>query len=149
MKVKNTSPKIFNANVALTGNDNDVKINGDYNSGNSSFDLAMAIDKLQMKAVQAFSMKAIENAEGYLNGNLKITGTTKAPNIRGQVKFNGVGLGITQLGSNFKDLNEFLIQKIKNEVGVKREQESKELNISQEENEGQKSEQTHSFRRKR
>jgi len=51
--------------------------------------------------------------------------------------------------SNFKDLNEFLIQKIKNEVGVKREQESKELNNSQEENEEQKSEQTHSFRRKR
>lgn len=106
LKVKNTSPKIFNADIALTGNDNDVKINGDYNSGNSSFDLAMAINKLQMKAVQAFSMKAIENAEGYLNGNLKITGTTKAPNIRGQVKFNDVGLGITQLGSNFKGLND-------------------------------------------
>lgn len=66
----------------------------------------MDMNKLQMKAVEAFSMKNIENAEGYLSGNLKITGTTSSPNIIGQVKFNNVGLGITQLGSNFKNIND-------------------------------------------
>lgn len=105
-KIQNTRPKIFDANIVLTGNDNDVKILGDYNAGNSSFNLNMDMNKLQMKAVEAFSMKNIENAEGYLSGNLKITGTTSSPNIIGQVKFNNVGLGITQLGSNFKNIND-------------------------------------------
>ena len=67
----------------------------------------------------------------------------------GEVKYSVTAKDYSDVYSNFKDLNEFLIQKIKNEVSVKREQESKELNISQEKNEGQKSEQTHSFRRKR
>ncbi len=105
-KIQNTRPKIFDANIALTGNDNDVKILGDFNAANSSFNLNMDMNKLQMKAVEAFSMKNIENAEGYLSGNLKITGTTSSPNIIGQVKFNNVGLGITQLGSNFKNIND-------------------------------------------
>lgn len=105
-KIKNTSPKVFNADIALTGNDNDVKILGDYNTQNSGFDLNLMMNKLQMKTAEAFSMKNIENAEGYLSGNLKITGTTKNPHILGKVKFNDVGLGITKLGSNFKHIND-------------------------------------------
>ncbi|MEC3875736.1 translocation/assembly module TamB domain-containing protein [Chryseobacterium salviniae] len=106
VKVNNTSPKILNANIALSGNNNDVKIVGDYNASSSTFDLNMAINQLQMKSVQGFSMNAITNTEGYISGNLKITGTSSQPNILGKVKFNDAGLEIAKTGSDFRMLND-------------------------------------------
>ncbi len=106
VKVNNTSPNLLNANIALSGNNNDVKILGDYNTSSSTFDLNMAINQLQMKSVQGFSMNAITNTEGYLSGNLKITGTTAKPNILGKVKFNDAGLEIAKTGSDFRKLND-------------------------------------------
>ena len=106
VKVNSTSTKLLNADIVLSGNDNDVKIFGDYNTASSTFDLNMAINKLQMKSVQGFSMNALTNTEGYLSGNLKITGSTDKPNILGKVKFNDVGLEIAKTGSDFRKLND-------------------------------------------
>lgn len=106
VKVNNTSPKILNADIVLSGNNNDVKILGDYNTASSTFDMNMAINQLQMKSVQGFSMNAVTNTEGYLSGNLKITGTTSQPNILGKIKFNDVGLEIAKTGSDFRKLND-------------------------------------------
>jgi autotransporter translocation and assembly factor TamB len=106
VKVNNASPKILNADIALSGNNNDVKILGDYNTSSSTFDLNMAINQLQMKSIQGFSMNAITNTEGYLSGNLKITGTSDKPNILGKVKFNDAGLEIAKTGSDFRKLND-------------------------------------------
>ncbi|MCY1663320.1 translocation/assembly module TamB domain-containing protein [Chryseobacterium sp. SL1] len=106
IKVNNNAPNLLNADIALSGNNNDVKILGDYNTSSSTFDMNMAINQLQMKSVQGFSMNAITNTEGYLSGNLKITGTASKPNILGKVKFNDVGLEIAKTGSDFRKLND-------------------------------------------
>lgn len=106
VKVKNISPKVLQADINLTGNNNDLKLFGTYNTDASSFDMNLDMNRLEMKSVQGFSLNSIENAEGYLSGNLKITGTTSAPQVLGTVKFNDVGLGITQLGSQFKNIND-------------------------------------------
>ncbi|MBL7881273.1 MAG: translocation/assembly module TamB, partial [Chryseobacterium gambrini] len=106
VKVNNNAPNLLNADIALSGNNNDVKILGDYNTSSSTFDMNMAINQLQMKSVQGFSMNAINNTEGYLSGNLKITGTASKPNILGKVKFNDVGLEIAKTGSDFRKLND-------------------------------------------
>ena len=106
VKVNNASPNILNADIALSGNNNDVKILGDYNTSSSSLDLNMAINQLQMKTLQGFSMNAITNTEGYLSGNLKISGTTDKPNILGKVKLNDAGLEIAKTGSDFRKLND-------------------------------------------
>lgn len=106
IKVNNNAPNLLNADIALSGNNNDVKILGDYNTSSSTFDMNMAINQLQMKSVQGFSMNAINNTEGYLSGNLKITGTASKPNILGKVKFNDVGLEIAKTGSDFRKLND-------------------------------------------
>lgn len=106
VKVNNNSPNLLNADIALSGNNNDVKILGDYNTTSSTFDLNMAINQLQMKSVQGFSMNAITNTEGYISGNLKITGTADKPNILGKVKFNDAGLEIAKTGSDFRKLND-------------------------------------------
>lgn len=106
VKVKNNSANILNADVALSGNDNDVKILGDYNISAGTFDMNMAINQLQMKTVQGFSMNAIHHTEGYLSGNLKLTGSTDKPNILGKIKFNKVGLEIAKTGSDFRNIDD-------------------------------------------
>lgn len=106
VKVNNASPNIMNANIALSGNNNDVKITGDYNTSTSTFDLKLALNQLQMKTLQGFSMNAITNTEGFLSGNLNITGTATNPKIIGDVKMNNVGLMIAQTGSDFRNIND-------------------------------------------
>ncbi len=106
VKVDNSAGNILNADVALSGNQNDVKIKGDYNTDSESFDLNMDINRLQMESVQGLSMNEIIETEGYLSGNLKITGTADAPKILGAVRFNDVGLQIVQTGSDFRNIND-------------------------------------------
>ena len=106
IKVNNQSANLLNADIALSGNNNDVKILGNYNTSSSSFDLNVDLNQLQMKTLQGFTMNAITNTEGYLSGDLKVTGTTTAPRILGDVKMNNVGLMIAQTGSDFRNLND-------------------------------------------
>ena len=106
VKANNQTSELIRADIALSGFNNDVKLAGTYNTKSSGLDMNLDMNQLQMKTVQGFSQNAIENTEGYLSGNLKIGGNTKAPNVLGAVKFNDVGLGITQLGSKFKNIND-------------------------------------------
>lgn len=106
VKVANTSASVLNADIALSGNNNDVKILGNYNTSAGSFDLNMNMNQLQMATLQGFSMNAITNTEGYLSGDLKITGTAAAPKILGDLKMNNVGLMIAQTGSDFRKIND-------------------------------------------
>lgn len=104
-KVNSTSANNLNADVTLSGNNNDVRITGNYNTSSSTFDLNADINQLQMKSIQGFSMNAITNTEGYLSGDLKIMGNTQKPNILGKIKFNNAGLMITKTGSDFRNIN--------------------------------------------
>ncbi|QDP86672.1 translocation/assembly module TamB [Chryseobacterium sp. SNU WT5] len=106
IKASNQSADLIRADIALSGFDNDVKLGGTFNTKSSGLDMNLNMKQLQMKTVQGLSMNAIENAEGFLSGNLKISGKTDAPNVLGGIKFNDVGLGITQLGSSFKHIND-------------------------------------------
>src|SRR5690606_19718000 len=48
VKVNNTTANVLNADVTLSGNNNDVKILGDYNTSSGTFDLDMNMRQLQM-----------------------------------------------------------------------------------------------------
>lgn len=106
VKVNNTTANVLNADVTLSGNNNDVKILGDYNTSSGTFDLDMNMRQLQMQTVQGFSMNAVTNTEGYLSGNMKIKGTVENPDINGSLKFNNAGLMIAQTGSDFRNIND-------------------------------------------
>ncbi len=59
-----------------------------------------------MNSVQGFSMNQIKDTEGYLSGNLNVTGTADQPSILGQIKFNAVGLTVVETGSNFRKIDD-------------------------------------------
>ena len=104
--VKNTSPAVINADIYLDGNNNDLRIKGDYNTKQSAFDLDLAINRLEMKTIQGFAMNAIKDTEGYISGKLDINGSLEQPKIIGKVQFNDVGLTIAETGSNFRKISE-------------------------------------------
>ncbi len=106
VKANTENAETIRADVAISGFNNDMQLAGTYNMKSSALNMNLDMRQLQMQTVQGFSMNAINNAEGYLSGNLRIGGTTSAPTVLGNLKFNEVGLGITQLGSKFKNIND-------------------------------------------
>jgi hypothetical protein len=102
LKVDNHTENAYSANMSITGKGNQVDLQGIYYTTPSSrFDLDLNIVKLNMKSIEGFSFGAIRNAKGTITGQLKITGTTAAPVVRGDVNFNDVGFNVSMLNSYF------------------------------------------------
>ena len=93
-------------NLLRFNNFKNLKITGDYNTKESAFDMLLAINRLEMKTVQGFSMNALKDTEGYISGNLNLNGTIDKPSILGKVQFNEVGLKKEKTGSNFRKIND-------------------------------------------
>ncbi|WP_163400699.1 translocation/assembly module TamB domain-containing protein [Flavobacterium fluviatile] len=102
VKVDNKTSNTLAANVQLTDEGNDLKLDGDYKTDSGIFDLNIDINKLNIKSIQGFSMDNISEGSGHLSGNFKVTGTTKAPQINGELNFNDAAFRVTQLNSYFK-----------------------------------------------
>lgn len=104
LKVNNNTANVYNADIALTGKGNDLRIAGNYivkPENQSEMDLTMDIRRLQMSSVEAFSMGAISRGTGYLTGRFDINGTPDKPDVIGQINFNQTGFSPTMLGSYF------------------------------------------------
>lgn len=106
VKVDNKSVDKLVANVVLTGEGNDVNLDGNYKISDGNLDFNVAINKLNIKSIQGFTMESITEGTGYLSGNFKITGNTTSPKLTGELNFNETGFRITQFNSYFKTDNE-------------------------------------------
>ena len=102
VKVNNQTKDAFAADVSITGKGNQVNLTGlYYTTPASTFDLNLNVVSLNMKSIEGFSFGSIRNASGYISGQLKITGTTSAPVVRGDIDFNKVGFNVSMLNSYF------------------------------------------------
>ena len=106
IKVNNEIANTYAAQVAITGQDNDVKLDGNYKAGNSSLDMNLDIQKLNLKSIQGFTMNNLAESTGFLSGNLKISGKASQPVIIGDLNFNDVGFKVTKLNARFKSITE-------------------------------------------
>ncbi|MBS1502236.1 MAG: translocation/assembly module TamB, partial [Bacteroidetes bacterium] len=102
LKVNNQTANAYAADVRITGKGNQVNLNGlYYTQPAGTFDLNLDIARLNMKSIEGFTFGSIKDAKGDITGKLKITGTTSAPVIRGDVGFNQVGFNVAMLNSYF------------------------------------------------
>jgi hypothetical protein len=107
LKVNNQTANAYAADVSITGKGNQVNLTGMYyTSPAGTFDMNLNIVNLSMKGIEGFSFGSIRNASGYISGQLKITGSTSAPVVRGDVHFNKVGFNVAMLNSYFTMPNE-------------------------------------------
>ncbi|MFD2866019.1 translocation/assembly module TamB domain-containing protein [Mucilaginibacter antarcticus] len=102
LKVNNQTANAYSADMSITGKGNQVNLKGIYYTTPASrFDLDLNIVKLNVKSIEGFSFGAIRNAKGTITGQLKVTGTTDVPVVRGDVNFNEVGFNVSMLNSYF------------------------------------------------
>ncbi len=96
--------------MALTGNYEDVTISGDYNMEGEKdlFDLSMDITSLDLSDLNYLLDDYINDAEGILSGNLKISGNSEDPVINGNLNFKDAGVGIISLHNYFTLGNEVI-----------------------------------------
>ncbi|OYQ36140.1 hypothetical protein CHU92_10145 [Flavobacterium cyanobacteriorum] len=109
IKVDNLTANTYTADVAITGNGNQVGLDGTYSADSRSFNLSMDIEKLNMASVQAFTFGELEEGSGYLSGRFKVTGTATDPDVNGNLQFNDVAFRVTQLNSYFKSINDNIV----------------------------------------
>lgn len=99
--VNNKTANTYNADVTITGNDNDVQLSGNYYASNKSVDLNLDIRKLPLTTIQAFSAGALRDASGFVNGDFKIAGTTDHPKVNGELLFNKTVFNLSMLNNVF------------------------------------------------
>jgi hypothetical protein len=91
----------FELSASLNGAGNELSVNGAYREG-GVLDLQLAMKQLQLASVEPFLLGYLKDAEGYLQGNLKLGGTVNAPRMNGQVNFRETALSISLLGSRYR-----------------------------------------------
>lgn len=109
VKVDNESANRLSANVQLSGYENSVKATGFYDTNSETFNLDVLVEKLRMHSLQGFSQQMISQAQGYISGDLKISGSAAKPSIIGNVQFNEVGLHVNNLNATFNKINDEIV----------------------------------------
>jgi hypothetical protein len=103
-KVDNLRENIFATDITISGFDNDVNLKGDYISPpdqESSMDFMLSMNRLNMSTLEAFSFGSIQRTEGFINGQLAISGSPSAPRLNGELLFNDAALNISMLNADF------------------------------------------------
>ncbi|WP_353133613.1 translocation/assembly module TamB domain-containing protein, partial [Pseudopedobacter sp.] len=106
VKVDNRQANTFAADVSITGQGNQVNLNGTYSTASESMDMNLVIQRLNLASIQGFSFGNMSGASGYLSGNFDITGKTSAPKVLGELKFNDGAFRLTKTNTYFKSLND-------------------------------------------
>jgi len=88
VKIDNQTANAFAANIALSGNNNDVQLNGNYYVGESRLDMKLAMNQLNLASVRPFVLDQIKDMRGFLKGNLAVSGNMMKPQLKGQLVFD-------------------------------------------------------------
>lgn len=98
----NYTKDAFKVDVSLTGV-HDVKVAGYYyTSNNGALDMAVNINRFDLKFIESLSSGQIKNGTGTLTGQLTAKGPVSAPKVLGNLSFRNAGFNIAQLNSYFK-----------------------------------------------
>ncbi len=111
-KIDNSKANIFATNITIAGRGNDVALTGNYYlkpESNSNMDLNLDIRSLQLNTLEGVSMGSLREGKGFLNGNVKVGGTLKNPDIDGRIGFTETSFVVSMLNNQFKIDNEQII----------------------------------------
>jgi len=109
IKVNNENEAIYAAKVTITGKENQVNLEGFYRNDNSSFDMDLDLQRLNLISIAPFSAGTITKSSGYLSGNFKIKGTNNQPKIIGDLQFHDGEFTITKINAPIKLMNDRIL----------------------------------------
>ncbi len=90
----NESADKFKVRMNLSGNQNELSLEGSYLAGNTDNNLNLILDipNLNLASLEPFTFSQVSEMSGSLNGKLNISGTTGAPEITGNLIFKNAAL---------------------------------------------------------
>lgn len=106
VKVDNKTANAYTADVAITGNGNDVKLTGMYYTGEGKMDLNLALNQLNLAIIKPFSAGQIDQIAGFLKGRASLKGTIDKPEVDGSFNFENASVTPTISGEQFKIPND-------------------------------------------
>lgn len=103
VKANNQNGNRYNANIQLSGNGNEATINGFYENQTLSFDVD--IQQIKVQSIEAFIPQTIKRSEGYVAGNIAISGKVDHPVFNGDIGLKDASFNVTFVNSRlmFKD----------------------------------------------
>lgn len=109
LNASNNSANTYLTFLSLSGNQNDVKILGQYNiepvAGNQ-LDFKVAVNALYLKSLEGFTFGSIKNSSGFIKGELSIAGTNEKPRILGKLNTDKLTTTVAMLGAPYTMDNE-------------------------------------------
>lgn len=88
-------PNQYKLAATLTGNENDMQVNGTYDS---TINGKIEINNLKVAALEPFTFGNMTRMHGYADGQFWITGTTDKPKVIGNLHFSDAGGTVTYVG---------------------------------------------------
>ena len=97
-------------NATITGRGNDVSLTGSFAPAGKDINLDLDLDvrQMQLNTMEGAFAGFLTNASGFINGKVRIAGSTAKPQVKGDLNFNKASFALNVLGSQFRIDNEKL-----------------------------------------
>lgn len=104
LNAKNETENVYDAVLKLTGNDNDIVLQGNYflkpvDSNEFKFDLN--VNALSLKSIQGLTFGSLKNSSGFIRGKVNIAGTTARPRLLGELHTDQLTTTVSMLNTPF------------------------------------------------
>lgn len=97
----NQNTQTYRVDVQLSEAANDLSISGTF-VPNGALDLQFKVDKLMLETIEPLSLGYLNNAQGHINGNVRIGGSFTEPSYQGQLQFVDAAIDIALLQTRFQ-----------------------------------------------
>ncbi|MCK8493218.1 translocation/assembly module TamB domain-containing protein [Spirosoma sp. RP8] len=103
-RFRNNSDGRISVNTTLAGPYNDATVTGFYNptDAKQALDLAINLNRLDARTIEAFSFGELRQARGKLTGSFSVAGSTDNPKMDGSVAFDSVAFNIKQINATYR-----------------------------------------------
>ena len=105
LNVATTATNTLDTKLKLTGQGNDIALNGQYylkTNGGNDFNFDLLVTALAVRSFETIAQNQLNHSKGYVRGDLKLQGTTSAPQITGELHTDSLVTIVTQLNALFK-----------------------------------------------
>jgi len=111
LHVNNKVANTYAVRGNLKSNLNNIVIGGTYKNIEPSgqFNIDLDLDKLYLSTIENLTQNNLRDAEGYVTGKMKVTGTMEDPSVVGKMKFQDVKMNVAQLNQDFILNNEEIV----------------------------------------
>lgn len=102
LQVEQTIRDRFDVDFSLTGNGNDIAINGFYSGGTTpSMDVNADFNRFNLASLQPLLQNQFQNLKGIMSGEIRARGTTALPDIDGGLLINDAAFLSRYLNTTF------------------------------------------------